>query len=807
MKKHLKKFFAVALAAVLAASAATVSVSAVDVGSSGVVAEGGGWDDEWDEEWDEEPGEEPGGGNTNPSAGSYQLNVNGESFSSSKLTISLGSGSATFNPDTNTLTLRNATLDKAKGNYMITSKLPNLTVVLEGENVFNCDSSSDKQIYSDGSLTLTGSGSMTTMRESYTKLEDGEYGYKVVKSDNLIYVNGSLNIENTSLYRLKSDQYDNEIGDITIKNATLTYSELYANGNITVQNSTIQAEQYIGDIYYLDNYNRSQLMQNAIAYRSSGLESGTGFIITDSSILQSYISSTYRKENVNATLKNVRMDFASVSVSGNLTAENLTATCSDRTADSKYFFRTCKLRADGGLSVGGTSNLTYTEMNNGYTNPLPCELKGVRLTDSTLYTCGDLSMTSCTFAGTSIEVDGNFTCRNCTAEATYEDQKSPITCKGEKADFISCNFKGISKTNQGYEQVLLPNGPAKVAYDYYTFSGASINLYSTDGAEQVLNLTDSRMLMDEIRLECTLNVNNTRLQLCTSSVDADKVTINGNVAIVTGGWNTSRRDGLFIDYKGDYYTFDEETGELNLYNDYGVRGWFQIVRDYSNGTMQHVREITDKVTKVVVSDDVSDAQWINGFRDYVNLKEIVFGNTVTMIGGGYPNAIFFGCESLESITIGRNAKFVSSSIAGGALFNDCKQLKEIIIKSEYLIDSADNGVKYWFPINGISTQYTHLTDLRIYVPMSQVEQYREALPEYKDQIIGVDFPPEFERGDVNRDGVVDISDATLVQMSAADLATLDIEQRNLADVNGDKFVDVNDATYIQMFAADLIDKF
>ena len=49
-------------------------------------------------------------------------------------------------------------------------------------------------------------------------------------------------------------------------------------------------------------------------------------------------------------------------------------------------------------------------------------------------------------------------------------------------------------------------------------------------------------------------------------------------------------------------------------------------------------------------------------------------------------------------------------------------------------------------------------------------------------------------------GVVDVTDATLVQLHAALMITLEGDDLAAADVNGDGVADVTDATLIQMTA-------
>jgi len=108
------------------------------------------------------------------------------------------------------------------------------------------------------------------------------------------------------------------------------------------------------------------------------------------------------------------------------------------------------------------------------------------------------------------------------------------------------------------------------------------------------------------------------------------VKLKGNIAIVTGGWNMDNTTGIFIDYLGDYYSYDEESGTLYLNNHYGVIGWFQKTQywDDQYGKYRSKTEITDKVKKIVIGDDVT-GELSATFEGYVNLKEIDFGKGVT----------------------------------------------------------------------------------------------------------------------------------------------------------------------------------
>ncbi len=62
-------------------------------------------------------------------------------------------------------------------------------------------------------------------------------------------------------------------------------------------------------------------------------------------------------------------------------------------------------------------------------------------------------------------------------------------------------------------------------------------------------------------------------------------------------------------------------------------------------------------------------------------------------------------------------------------------------------------------------------------------------------------------GDVNFDGTVDVFDAVMIQMYAAETITFDDSQAFVADVNNDGYIDVLDAMDIQKFTADKLKQF
>lgn len=158
----------------------------------------------------------------------YDLFVNGEQFTSEKLTIECGEGTATYDPATQTLTLNNASITNAVDYGGIDSKLTsNLTIALQGGNSITFDD--NMGIRAAGNVEITGPGSLKINVAGETK--DG------------ISVAGNVSVRETSLVinapsgiGIASD------GTVSLDNAQVTSAALYAGIdaiNLIIENGSV----------------------------------------------------------------------------------------------------------------------------------------------------------------------------------------------------------------------------------------------------------------------------------------------------------------------------------------------------------------------------------------------------------------------------------------------------------------------------------------------------------------------------------------------------------------------------------------
>lgn len=217
-------------------------------------------------------------------ATNYDLSVNGEHFTSEKLTIQCGEGTATYDPATQNLTLNNASITNAVDYGGIDSELTNdLTITLQGANQISF--SDNMGIKATGSVIFRGSGSLAisvagdtmdgisvggdaTMQNTAVSVQapagigvgcDGSLIldnaqltsnglYAGIDAANLVVKNGcTVNISATEQHCNAAyiDPRDGSAGNINISNSTVSakslYPGLFATGNMTIDGGTVQA--------------------------------------------------------------------------------------------------------------------------------------------------------------------------------------------------------------------------------------------------------------------------------------------------------------------------------------------------------------------------------------------------------------------------------------------------------------------------------------------------------------------------------------------------------------------------------------
>lgn len=160
----------------------------------------------------------------------YDLFVNGEQFTSEKLTIECGEGTATYDPATQTLALNNAAITNAADYGGIKSKLTgNLTITLQGSNYITFDD--NMGIMASGNVAIQGPGSLTinVAGETMDGISITGAGDVSVRGTNLV-------IKAPGGIGIASD------GTVSIDNAHVTSAALYAGIdaiNLFIENGSV----------------------------------------------------------------------------------------------------------------------------------------------------------------------------------------------------------------------------------------------------------------------------------------------------------------------------------------------------------------------------------------------------------------------------------------------------------------------------------------------------------------------------------------------------------------------------------------
>lgn len=160
------------------------------------------------------------------------------------------------------------------------------------------------------------------------------------------------------------------------------------------------------------------------------------------------------------------------------------------------------------------------------------------------------------------------------------------------------------------------------------------------------------------------------------------------------------------------------------------------------------------------------------FQGCTSLTDVKFDAKVTEI----PDQMFYQCSSLKSFEIPDTATKI-----GNFAFAECTSLQSVYIPKT--VDTIGNNA------------FKNTTNVVIYGHKGTIAERFAAF----NNLEFVDVDNTFKLGDVDIDGIVSVSDATLIQRYCVLMADFDETQISLADFNGDGLINVSDATKIQIY--------
>ena len=194
----------------------------------------------------------------------YDLYVNGERFTSDKLTIACGSGTATFDPSTNTLTLNNATIDTGciikqihdprdhenynNSIYGIYSKIDTLKVIVNGNNTISTTKTDESAVlklntisgfYCSGNLEISGNGKLKVDISdiSYDQQKDGNFWVLGIQASDIKVTNTTIDVSLSDISISKSSYSLIHHGISTAWHCTLNSCNITANCDVLLPNS------------------------------------------------------------------------------------------------------------------------------------------------------------------------------------------------------------------------------------------------------------------------------------------------------------------------------------------------------------------------------------------------------------------------------------------------------------------------------------------------------------------------------------------------------------------------------------------
>lgn len=187
-----------------------------------------------------------------------ELWVNGEDIiQAENNTVTCGEGTAVYEPDSQTLTLTNATITNGNSisRAIDVSNYMDLKIVLIGENTIS-GSSNGFYAGSNGDILFTGTGKLSITSSGYAPfvsnsdvIVDGVTIEVSNTIDGAVQVNGTLTIQNTAFIEANGLYYGIQSASLSVTDSTVTATSSYDNcnaiyatsGDLSIINSSVTA--------------------------------------------------------------------------------------------------------------------------------------------------------------------------------------------------------------------------------------------------------------------------------------------------------------------------------------------------------------------------------------------------------------------------------------------------------------------------------------------------------------------------------------------------------------------------------------